>query len=282
LFGNGALEGFGTLVTDGTFYAASTQINAGTSQSRTQTFAGLLPFGEPVLLFDEPSSAGSDGAVSLADPDLALDNGRLAFEDSSRGESILRVVNLGTSSDVFVAELGYGTFLVPHQIALGDSLVAYPAASGESSADLVVFDFETGETTTLASGISRGEVAVFVTDGGVVWSEARSGGTIDVFAYDAATGEMGVWVSGATGSLAGASDGFFVTQEDVYREDRRDRIIIREYDVDGEEKTLAEFDRRGFSGQARVVGEFTVWVNPSRRIIMAPLGGGGRLSFRPY
>lgn len=83
--------------------------------------------------------------------------------------------------------------------------------------------------------------------------------------------------------MAGAADEYFVTEE--YTSSGRsgvERIVVRQYDQAGEEKRLATFRADGLAGQTQIIGDQAAWVNPERRVTLAPLSGGGRTQFRPF
>lgn len=61
-----------------------------------------------------------------------------------------------------------------------------------------------------------------------------------------------------------------------------ERTVIRLHEVGGRERKLADFRTTGLSGQSRILGNRAVFVNPDRRIVIVPLDGGDRRSFKPF
>jgi len=124
--------------------------------------------------------------------------------------------------------------------------------------------------------------AVILSSNKLVWSEPSGPSVALVHAYDIPTGVTRVWVDSAAGWLAGATDDYFVTEEYAEQDNGVERITVRRYDLDGAAHELANFRADGLAGQTQVIGNSAAWVNPERRVTLAPLAGGSRTQFRPF
>lgn len=215
---------------------------------------------------------------------LALSDGRLAFPlfDENNDSYRLRVQDLTGAEPTLELELAeLGAFELR-----GDRL-AYVARDDFGFVNVVVRDLATDAEATIAENLrvdSPFEVAIAIAANRVVWSVPSSGvSTSDVSAYDLTDGTTRTIAEAALGSLSGANDQYFVTEEYVVRlPQAADRYKVRRYDENGNARVLAEFRADGLAGQTRVVGDRAAWVNPDREVVLAPLAGGDRTIFKPF
>ncbi len=252
---------------------------------------GSNPFSPYV--FDLWSSATKPLLENGADESAYMDTivvhgGRAAFAMYDETEDgfapKIRVADLEFEEPTIEIELSFGTLDVP--LAMRGDRLAYVDGPSGGSLQVLLRDLTSGETTVVADGI-RAEYApsvpVFLTDNGVVWSEPGVAGPSRVQRYIIQTGATSVWSDGVRGVLAGATDEHFVTEEFVVGEsDTPDRWLVRKYNANGSSRKLAGFRADGLAGQTRVIGNRAAWVNPDREIVLAPLSGGERNSFRPF
>ena len=91
------------------------------------------------------------------------------------------------------------------------------------------------------------------------------------------------WADAVDGELTGAADNHFLTEEYVLgNNNMTERIVIRLREVEGNERKLADFRADVLAGQSCIRGDRAIFVNPDRRIVVAPLDGGDRVNFRPF
>ncbi|NOT00284.1 MAG: hypothetical protein HOP29_06615 [Phycisphaerales bacterium] len=270
----------GRVATDGVFVAyQSTEggsILDGGLFDASRIVAGWLGgFGETRVIMDE----AADESIEIL-PGLAIGYGRLVFSysDTSADVDRLRVVDLHDEApDIEIEAAWFGSFSVR-----GDRLV-YSAATIDGGAVVVLRNLATDEETIVDEGGTAVVFELGLADNSVVWAEYGLGDTRRVWRFDIPTGTKRLWVDGVVGRMAGASDEFFVTEETVYRLPQApDKLVIRRYDADGRMRQLASFRADGLAGQTRVIGSRVAWVNPERRVVLAPLAGGDRITFRPF
>lgn len=215
---------------------------------------------------------------------LALSDGRLVFAlyDQNNDSYRLRVEDLTGAEPTLELELvELGGFELR-----GDRLV-YVARDEFGFVNVVVRDLATNAEATIAENIrvdSTFEVAIAVAANRVVWSAPASGdSTSRVSSYDLTDGTTRTITESAVGTLSGANDEYFLTQEYIERlPQAADLYKVRRYDENGNTKVLAEFRADGLAGQTRVVGDRAAWVNPDREVVLAPLAGGDRTIFEPF
>lgn len=247
----------------------------------------LATAGDDQLVAIAPSELSSRVIYDAADDawrlagQIAVDDGRVAFSLNSDVEAAVRIVDL--IRDSATVEFAAGEYV--QSIALHGSRLAYLHTEGGVS-QVALRDLETDVVTTVDGDVRTTSTAakIFLSENRLVWSESSSpDGLSRVSAFDIPSGETRVLAEGVAGDLAGASDAYFLTQELVERmPDHADQIVIRRFDSDGKEKKLADFRSTGLAGQATILGDRAVWVNPARRIFVAPLAGGARRDFAPY
>ncbi|MGE3182919.1 MAG: hypothetical protein AB7N71_14910 [Phycisphaerae bacterium] len=145
-------------------------------------------------------------------------------------------------------------------------------------------DLATDDETVIATNVRfAGRTPAFLTNNTVLFATIGSTGDTRVSRYDLTTGVTTVIVDAVSGFVTGASDDFFITEEDVFtNDDATRRIAIRRYDDEANNKKLAEFRADGLAGQSRIIGDRAIWVNRERKIIIAPLAGGDRTSIKPF
>ncbi|HPF37689.1 MAG TPA: hypothetical protein P5081_04970 [Phycisphaerae bacterium] len=271
------------LVTDGRFVA---YVNVGwdgeritlDSVSVEDLSAGLLG-ATPKTVVDV-----SDNDAQFILPDLKIDAGRLAviLADTRTDITSVRIVDLfGGSADV---EFEVGSNLVAADLSA--SRFAY-AAYLDDGFVVVLRDIATGDAVVLPEGdIGAGPFVsdLYLTANSVVWSQYVSSDLRRVTRYDIPTEQTRVISEGVLGRLAGATDDFLLTEEFIDRsaEDKPAKYRIRRIDMNGATKQLAEFKAVGLAGQARVVGNRAIWVNPERKIVIAPFDNRDRTAFKPY
>lgn len=277
----GASAELGRVATDGEFVAyqaapGDAEVLDASIFEPSRIVAGRLRgLGDARVIADE----AVDDSIDIL-PGLTIGDGRLVFSYSETSADVdrLRIVDLyDEAPDIEIEAEWFGSFTVR-----GDRLV-YSAKTIDGDAVVVLRDLTTDEETILDE---KGAAVVFelaLADNSVVWAEYGSGDTQRVWRFDIPTGVERLWVDGVAGRLAGASDEFIVTEERVYRlPQAADKLVIRRYDADGRMRELASFHADGLAGQTRVFGSRVAWVNPERRIVLAPLAGGDRVAFRPY
>ncbi|MBN2559882.1 MAG: hypothetical protein JXQ75_03005 [Phycisphaerae bacterium] len=219
--------------------------------------------------------------------DMVLDSGRLVFavRDDTNHVSQIHVEDL-TGADP-TREIEVGEFV--WSLALRGNLLVH-TENNEGQHRVVLRDLATDEVTLLADDARFLASDVFLTANSVVWAESvYSSETSRVMAWDVPTATRSVWSDSVLGELAGATDDFLLTQEQiaygppiVNPDNKADMIIVRRYDRDGKSRKLAEFRWTGLSGQAQVIGNRAAWVKPNRKIVLAPLDGGDRTTFKPF
>jgi hypothetical protein len=214
---------------------------------------------------------------------LDVSEGRLAFAlfDEENVVPRLRVVDLTGVEPT----LEFDTGRIESFDLLANRL-AYSETEENGDARLVLKNLsitDDGLTEIAHFDPSEYDVPVFQSNNGVVWSEGSHEGLVRVMRYDVPTGTTRVWADAASGVLTGASDDFFITEELVERYPQNpNQIVVRRYSADGQVRVFARFRADGLSGQSLVIGLRAAWVNPERKIVLAPLGGGDRTIFQPF
>jgi len=263
------------VVTDGAYFAYLSSRDA-LSGGKQQLYAGALADPNLPLIIE----TGVAATFALF---VGLDDGRLVYvvanySDDSRPRLVIH--DLVRDDDGFETD---DVSLVAASLR-GPNLVY--AECCDAAARIVLVDLSRGESTVIADAGPGGDLYVedlYVTDNSVVWSEMATDETLRISAYDIPSGETRVWADAVVGRLTGASDEFFLTEDLVERwPQAKDKIVIRRHDLDGTVHKLAEFRNEGWAGQSTILGDRAVWVNPARKIILAPLAGGGRMSFAPF
>ena len=267
--------GLVALATDGQWIAYLSFDGLG-QDPRSQIVVGAFEgIGIDQVLFEESLS---DGRAIV--PPLVLDDGRVAFVviDGNTVQHSLRVEELGGNA--------LGVEIIGERFAdvrLSGDRLAYVFRDLDGVSQVVLRDLISGESTIIATvDDDFHDSILFLTENLVVWAEP---GIDDwrVSAYDIPTGTTFVWADGVSSEPVGASDEFFITQEHQVRlPSEPDRFIIRRYDRAGGVRELARFRDTGLSGQATVLGDRAAWVNPERRVLLAPLAGGDRIRFSPF
>ena len=267
---------YAMMATDGD-YLTYVQITNLEDTPTTTLVAEVLGWDTSEVIFD---SDVADGELWPSVESLALANGRLAFvvTNTPTGSDELHVVDLTGSEEPRVIE---SDWIV--SIALRSDWLAYAEMVGYTTR-VMLRDLSTDETTVLASD-SRNDwgTRVLLTDNAVVWSEWNQFDSVRIVIYDIPTATTRVWIDAVGGMLTGATDDYFITEESVYNENTGvERIIVRRYDSEGQERKLADFRADGLAGQSCIIGDNAAWVNPDREVLLAPLAGGSRTSFRPF
>jgi hypothetical protein len=260
------------LATDGRFLAFL-RVDASVEPPALRIVASDLIGTNERVVFD-PVSAGA----TLASADLTLSAGRVAYAIEDDSGQRVRVEDLvGVEPAREIESEGF------YSVALSGERLAYVSGSG-GVYSIVLRDLATDAELVLASRIaSVAPPRVLLTANQAVWSEPLDGATQRVWAYDFPTGETRVRADAVRGRLVGGSDEYLLTQESIRDGfSRPERIRVRRYDPQGREKQLAEFRASGLAGQARILGDRAVWVNPERRVVSAPLAGGDRTIFAPF
>lgn len=268
---SGALGG---LTTDGQYVAYLQWATDDQEPRPDRVLVGSIATGDVVEVTED---VGADGFVL---PDLRLDGGRLAYIVWSEQGTRLYVRPLDAAAAEFVTQAD--DFI---SIDLKGSRLAY-ISFAEAGAGVYLVDLSTGEQTILASNVEDAQYGnqVLLTANSVVWSEGGTGFDLPrIMRYDIATGEQMLWIDAADGELAGASDTYVLTQRrDFADPGETERIVITRYNTDGKSRVLADFRADGRAGQAQVLGDRAVFVNPERRVVVAPLEHGDRTSFKPF
>lgn len=272
---------FGAIATDGRFVAYVAATRKEELFEPTAVVAGDLGVGlDDQVVFQADAQAGEHVAAGT----LALSDGRVAFNVyfDDRDDEVIRVVDL-LDRDPTLEIAADWVF----SLQLLDRRLAWVESGPDGDLRVLLRNVNEEESLLVAGDIRSDfpadQVRVFLTNNGVVWSEPVSPGVIRVLRFDPAEALTRVWIDAAVGVLAGASDGYFVTQEylDLLPE-ASNRIIVRRYAADGTVKKLADFRADGLAGQTHVIGDRAAWVNPDREIVLAPLAGGDRTLFSPY
>lgn len=234
--------------------------------------------GSDEIVFD----SAAEGVDFVPDPGrrpIAVANDRLAFRvrEPDTGRERIRILDLaGVQPEREVEGLAFGS------VALRGNLLAYAESMGDDWR-VVIRDLAAGTTTLIAEQIRvYSAPAVFLTENRVVWTEPASFDSARVSAYDIPTAITRVWVDLVSGQLAGATDTYLVMEHQYVNDNGVGRIAVRRIDSEGMEKELADFRFDGLAGQSQVIGDQAAWVNPDRKVVLAPLAGGDRISFRPF
>lgn len=234
---------------------------------------------ESEVIYDEIA----DESTKVLTSDLAMDDGRLAFvlinvDDASQRLRIEDLTGLEPAT-----ELEARSFW---RFQLRGDRLAYVAESEGGTVDLLLRNLSTNETAVVAPGLRAEfpvDVQLALTDNFVVWSEPNFEDSDRVMAYNIVDGTTTVWADSVIGILAGANDEHFVTEEFVERyPDAANKYKVRRYDLNGSVRVLAEFRADGLAGQTTVIGDRAAWVNPERKVVLAPLAGGDRTIFEPF
>jgi len=231
------------------------------------------------VVFDGPAG----GSTELVAPgSLALDAGRLAFVIVAADFSSSRIRIVDLVGDDATRDIEADAFR--NSIRLRGNLLVYGDSSQEEGDRIVLRDLNEPEETIIARNLrTDGNLQVYLASNAVVWSEDVGDGISRVMSYSITSGETRLWADAVRGTLTGASDAHFITEELVDNfPDAPNRVIIRRFDQDAKEKKLAEFRQDGLAGQSRIIGDRAAWVNPDREIVLAPLAGGDRTIFKPY
>jgi hypothetical protein len=229
---------------------------------------------------------GEDGWGPPRYHHLALDSGRVAFAFGHYGEDItlIRIVDLYEDATREIEAEGYVLSL-----ALRGNLLVH-SADLEGQIQILLRDLVTGEVSLLAEDVRFLDSLVLLTQNSVIWSAREWSSEFSrVWIHDLPSGTQSVWADNVQGRLVGATDEFLITEEMIRYgpfpfnlEMKPDMIVVRRYDRDGNVRKLAEFRWTGLSGQTRVIGDRAVWVNPKRKIVLAPLDGSDRTIFEPF
>ncbi len=232
--------------------------------------------GEDRVIFEDGASR------SLIPAKLFISNGRIAYQlvETVSDRHVLRVDDLsGVEPSVEISAERIGAF------ALSSDLLAYIADTSSEVVSLELRDLGTGITTTLDPALRSNSIfnaELFIANNRIVWSEQDGPGVSRVTAYDLVNDSTTVLADGVIGHLVGATDTHFVTEEQYTRDNGVNRIRIRRYDEDARMRVLADFRADGLAGQTRVLGDRAAWVNPDRKVVLAPLDGRDRAIFRPF
>lgn len=247
------------------------------------------PFGQPDSLISDSIYFPSPTVVYRSRPDdgvflryglIALDAGRLAFvvADEISGTASLHVESLRNAEPGLEIEAQWIS-----AIELKGARLAYASMDTDGVFRVHLRDLLTGaDTVVTESQAGVNATGLALTENRLFWADTVGDQRIRVVALDIPTNVTRVWTDSALGFLAGANDEFFLTEEFTENRNGAGIYVIRRFDEQGREKKLATFRADGLAGQATVVGDRAVWVTPDRRIVIAPLPGGDRLSFRPY
>lgn len=233
------------------------------------------------LPLDVATIDGGDDGQFVVPFGLRLSEGRLVYLTESRdgAEARLNVEDLDGIEPSLSIEVGH----IWSTDLRGERLV-YVEGSTQGGARVVLRDLGTDEVNTIAElprSVYWSEVTITLNS--IVWSEGGNSGLQRVWRHDLASGETRLWADAVPGVLAGANDSYFVVEESQYNDIAEPtRIIVRKYDSEGRGKKLAEFRADGLAGQTTVLGDRVAWVNADRRVVVAPLSGGDRISFRPF
>jgi hypothetical protein len=257
---------------------------------------GLNPLLDTEVIFE-----GDEDEPSIVPSNLVLDDGRLAFTiadlNDASGPAIddegnvpalsalparrLRVEDLdGLEPTLEIEAPAIGRF------ALRGSRLAYVAESEDGTIDLWLRDLNTDVSEIVAENLhvdDLNEIRVAWSANKLWWREPAAENLSRVWAFDLVEGTVELRSEAVIGRLVGGDDDRFVTEEYVRRlPQQADRIKIRRYDADGKVKELASFRADGLAGQTTVMGDRAVWVNPERKIVIAPLAGGDRTIVKPF
>lgn len=245
------------------------------------TSPAFVVVASPVLTTTETVLFDSADDPDWAPSALVLSSGRVAYALSSLAgeEDWIRVNDLALGAEILARRVP-----VVCSVALSSTHLAYTGyVPGESTGGRVVLvDLRTDTDITLAEGLRADTLHVYLTANQVVWGEETYGSATRVVAYDIPTGVARVWTTDARGTLAGATDDFLVTEEAYVNDRGVGRFTVRRYDAAGAADELADFRADGLAGQSQIIGTDAVWVNDSRHVLVQPLAGGDRRSFRPF
>lgn len=268
---------FTSVATDGVFVAfvAVTRLE---EPIRVNVIADLATAfgGNEQILFD------SDADDALLIPGMiSTSAGRVAFgvTDPNTETSSIRVFALNDAENATIIETG-GLL----DLALLNDWLLY-VEQVEDGFRAVLRNLLTNDETVVAEnstgvGFQRACLTnntVLIAASNLLLGDTR------VTRYDIATGTTTVVADAIGAFVTGAADDFFLAEEIVFANNgNTERVAIFRYDNVGNRKKLAEFRKDGLAGQSRIIGDRAVWVNRERRIIIAPLAGGDRTSFRPF
>lgn len=237
-----------------------------------------VSWGEPWVLFD---AAELDPDTFVAS--LKLSEGRVAFVMGTgvEGNVIIRIEDLTGGEPTRDIDAGWWW----SNFDLKGNLLAYQVRPDEGSQQLFLLDLASEEEPVLLAELppSTAFESVHITDNKVVWDEWTGITSAGVKAYDIPSGTTRTWADAVDGKLTGAADNHFLTEEYVLgNNNMTERIVIRLREVEGNERKLADFRADGLAGQSCILGDRAIFVNPDRRIVVAPLDGGDRVNFRPF
>ena len=262
------------LVTDGDSFA---YLSSEDPNSRPISLVSdSVYFPAPTVVFQSRPEDGTTLLVGL----LAMDAGRLAFvvTDENSQTAVLHLEDLYGTVPGLEIETKWIT-----AIDLKGARLAYAGADLDGVLRIHLRDLNADTDTTVAE--LRAEFGVWglgLTENRLFWEETVDYERSRVVVFDVPTNETRVWADSAPGRFAGANDEYFVTEEYFERDNGAGVYTIRRFDELGREKKLATFRADGLAGQTTVLGDRVVWVNPDRKIVITPLAGGDRISFRPY
>ena len=269
------------MVADGGYgaYVSASEVAPGMSGRKALVAGDVFGMLGTQVVFDERS----ESARTLGGERPALSAGRLAFvvHDTDLDTDSIRIHDLPASEPI--GSISADTI---GQVVLdGDRLVYVARIGADGPVRVLLNDVATGEETVVAEAVDAGYVGAVrlaLTDDAVLFGESVMNGRSRVWMYDPVEGEARVRVEDAEGDLVGAGEGYFVTEAHVFQSNGVERIEVRRYDAEGGAKVLARFRADGLAGQTRVVGSSVVWVNPERKIVLAPLAGGDRTIFKLF
>jgi len=234
-------------------------------------------------VFDRIVFDGDDDESHVVNPSqLAVDDGRVAFvlSELSDGSSTIRIEDLTQESPPVDVESDSVISL-----DLRGSRLAYVSESTSGSVKVIVHDLSTSETIFEVDARPRAALYpdVFLDLNSVIWSEPTDDGLSRVSIHEIPTEQTRILADSVHGFVTGATSEHFVTEQYVDEGFNRPlHIVVRRYDADGGSHKLAEFRADGLAGQVMVVGNRAAWVNDARRIVVQPLAGDDRDSFRPF
>ena len=226
----------------------------------------------------------ADAGATIAPYLLAVSDRRAAFVTTDTTgdfrEDRLRIVDLtGLAPDVEISGASFEGVALERDrlvtVETDDAAGAYVVTLRNLTDDLATVLAELRATNFQSPN-------AFITNNTVVWDEVDAAGNARVLQYDIPSATTTVWADAVVGRLTGARDDFFVTEDFIEVRPTTERIAVWRYNSDGVGKKLAEFRGDGLAGQATIIGDDAVWVNPERRIVLQPLAGGDRKIFRAF
>jgi len=271
-------------ITDGRYlvYWAGNRLDSGLGAIVAEDLELLGPL-NPRTIFD-PEGEGESNTHIVND--LVLDSARVAFTLYNFKEKISRIRIIDLFGDATREIEVEGRVW---SLALLGNHLAYTVRF-EQQDQILLRDLATEEGPLLAVDVRFIKSDAFLTQNSVIWGEGEWSDEFSrVWIHDIPSGTKRVWTDNIQGVLVGATDEFLITEEEIAYdpfpfnpENKPDMIVVRRYDRDGKVRKLAEFRWTGQSGQTRVIGDRAVWVNPRRKIVLAPLDGSDRTIFKPF